>query len=133
MTLTIKANRTYSRLFLKFLYRILRNKILNNIDFMKLLYYSDKLSEAFGDKVDCHKAIRQVVKSFEMLSEPTHIYIRISPRIKLAGTNLSLAAVILAMEYGALDLKPYPLIRKSVKNVEDNLDMYYNRYLGFRR
>ena len=129
MILFIKTDRRYSKSFLRCLHRNIRNEILMNINFMKLLYYNKKLSELFKEDIDCYKAIKQATREFKLIGWPNCVSILIPGETKLVGTDISLETVILIMEYGRLDLKPYPLIRNAVKNIEENIDKYYSRYL----
>ncbi len=129
MILFIKTDRQYSKSFLRCVHRNIRNEISMNINFMKLLQYSKKLSEIFQEDIDCYRALKQAIRESKLTSWPNCISILIPGEIKLVGTNISLETVILVMEYGRFDLKPYPLIRNAVKNIEENIDKYYSRYL----
>lgn len=131
MIFSIETKRQYPKSFLKVLKRIIRDTVLKNIDFMKISAYTVELSILFDRRIDCYQAIRQALKSFKILSETGCIDILLPSNIYLVGTDLRLAAIVSAMEYGALDLKPYPLIRNSLKNIEKNIDKHYRRYLRF--
>ena len=83
MILSIKTNRQYSKSFLRAIRRNLEREILININFMKLLEYSQELGIFFKEEIDCYKAVKQAIRSFKIISEPSCINFLLPSKVRL--------------------------------------------------
>lgn len=93
--------------------------------------YSKELSEMFGEDINCYRLIKMCSTALKLLINDNGFYIILPKGIYYPNTNIDIETIMKVIEFGTLELTPYPIMRKSIRQLKKNLDRYYNYYLRF--
>lgn len=131
MIILIKTECNCSRDFMWCVRRFLHRALISNINTDKIEAYSNYISEISKKDVDCYLAIRKMLSCFRVVCFKDNLYFSIPDTVKYPMTDIKLSTIIKIMEYGTVDIKPYPMIRKSIKILLNNFNYYYNMYMNY--
>lgn len=129
MTILIKNRCNCDKSFLFTLKRILYREIIRNMNAEKIKVYSDYLTNILKENIDCYIAIRKMLSNFYIINFDNNLYFHLPDTIRYYRTNIRLSFILKVMEYGTLKIKPYAIIRSSIKTLLNNFNYYYHQYL----
>lgn len=98
----------------------------------KILNEDADLIEFIGAKrkINCLVIIRQALNNLIYKSTPTNEYIiEINPNVYLYGTKTKIVTIVKLLEYGRLDLEPYPMFRKIFDEIAEHLPDLYLQFI----
>ena len=131
MELVIVKNKYYSYSFVKWLTNVVRIEVMSNLSLELLPRYEQEIYNLFNVNVNYVDIIKKSLNNLQILESNDKYIVQINPNIKYKNTNLCLNVLVNLLDYGTLQVKGCYLFSTVFNNINNNLNIYYDRYNPF--
>lgn len=121
-------NKDINRDFLRKLKTKFRIIIMSLLNVQQIKRISLEISELLDIEFNYIKLLELVIRNTTLLALDDKLFFIISNVKKYPDTDYKIVDLLRIAEYGTLTIRPYPVIRKSISIIKDDLDTYIKRY-----
>lgn len=119
-----KIDKTFIRLLL-FKFKIL---CLSRIDAYQVKRINNDLYNLLGVEINYIKLLNTGVRNTKCIMEDDVLFFIIPNNLKYPKTDFKISDLLKITEFGTLQIRPYPIIRKTLSLLKKNIKLYLTRY-----
>ena len=135
MTIVISNEKKFEDEFFNWLLPEIRDYVISSVDNRKLIKVDNLINSnkyfltPFKKNISSREVIIAAVSNLKILRYWNRVVIGIDNNAIIPNTTTKISTVMRVINFGTLSILGYPVITKSFKFIEDNIDIFYEKYL----
>lgn len=135
MTIVISNEKKFEDEFFNWLLPEIRDYVISSVDNRKLIKVDNLINSnkyfltPFKKNISSREVIIAAVSNLKILRYWNRVVIGIDNNAIIPNTTTKISTVIRMINFGTSSILGYPVITKSFKFIEDNIDIFYEKYL----